>query len=122
MHEIQDGGQLSLFWSTADREGELDSKSQTDDHVFRDFDLLIRSQSFTISQHQSRILMMMTKMIMSRGKTRIDDDDACNSNSKSCNINLFKGDSRQHGALQGLGVLLYNLSDEKGSLKRCLFP
>ena len=31
--------------------------------------------------------MMMTKMIVSRGKTRIDDDDdACNSNSKSYNI------------------------------------
>ena len=30
--------------------------------------------------------MMMTKMIMSREKTRSNDDDACNSNSKSCNI------------------------------------
>ena len=31
--------------------------------------------------------MIMTKMIMSREKTRIDDDDdACNRNSKSCNI------------------------------------
>ena len=31
--------------------------------------------------------MMMTKMIMNRGKTRIDDDDdACKSNSKSYNI------------------------------------
>ena len=30
---------------------------------------------------------MMKKMIMSNGKTRSDDDnDACNSNSKSCNI------------------------------------
>ena len=35
---------MSLCWSTADREGELDSKSRSDDHVFRDFDLLIRSQ------------------------------------------------------------------------------
>ena len=86
MHRIQAGGRLSLCWSTADREGELDSKSRSDDHVFRDFDLLIRSQSFTISQHQSSILM-----IMSRGKTRTadGDDDACNSNSKSFNINLF---------------------------------
>ena len=35
--------------------------------------------------------MMMTKMIMSRGKTRSDDDDddACNSNSKSCNIDFL---------------------------------
>ena len=34
--------------------------------------------------------MIMTKMIMSREKTRTgdDDDDACNSNSKSCN-NVF---------------------------------
>ena len=34
--------------------------------------------------------MMMTKMIMSRGKTRSDDDDdACNSNSISCNIDFL---------------------------------
>ena len=35
--------------------------------------------------------MMMTKMIMSRGKTKTDDDDddACDSNFKSCNIDLL---------------------------------
>ena len=95
VHGIQAGGRLSLCWSTADREGELDSKSRSDDHVFRDFDLVIRSQSFTISQHQSRILMMIAKMIMSRRKTRIDDDDdACSGNFKNCNIDFHSiGDS-----------------------------
>ena len=36
-------------------------------------------------------MVMMTKMIMSRGKTKTDDDDddACNSNFKSCNIDFL---------------------------------
>ena len=86
MHKLQAEGRLSLCWSTADRKGELDSKNRSDDHVFRYFELVIQSQSFTISQHQSRILMIMS---MKKTRTVEDDDDACNSNSKSCIIDFL---------------------------------